>query len=80
VGGLAVEALLLERMAEASGLILDSLLAALESKSKAAFKSRALAALHQMNNWAHVLHACDTAHELKAVGEGWADRHKVRQS
>ena len=51
--------------------------AALEAKARLTFKSRALAALFQMNNLAHVVHACETSRELKAVGEGWAEQHKV---
>ncbi|EFN57392.1 hypothetical protein CHLNCDRAFT_50911 [Chlorella variabilis] len=76
--GLAVEARLLERMGAAAAHLFDTLLAALEAKARLTFKSRALAALFQMNNLAHVVHACETSRELKAVGEGWAEQHKPK--
>jgi hypothetical protein len=51
--------------------------AALDSRARLAYRSRAQAALHQLNNLAHVLHAVEASRELKAVGEGWAAQHKV---
>ncbi|KAL4425956.1 hypothetical protein ABPG75_009972 [Micractinium tetrahymenae] len=75
-GSLAAEARLLDEMAAAVARIFDTLLAALDAKAKAAYKSRALAALHQMNNLAYIQHAMTTSRELHAVGEGWAERNK----
>ena len=51
--------------------------AALDSRARLAYRSRAQAALHQLNNLAHVLHAVEASRELKGVGEGWAAQHKV---
>lgn len=55
----------------------DSLLSALDAKSKAAYRSRAQAALHMLNN-AAFLAAAAGGRELKAVGEAWLEAHKVR--
>lgn len=52
--------------------------AALDAKARSAYKTRALACLHVLNNTAHVLHALGASRELKSVGEGWAERYKVR--
>jgi hypothetical protein len=43
-----------------------------------AYKNRALAALHTLNNWHHVVGACEASHELRAVAEGWVEKNKVQ--
>ncbi|KAL4444856.1 hypothetical protein ABPG77_003906 [Micractinium sp. CCAP 211/92] len=73
---LAAEARLLEEMSSAVGRIFDTLLSALDAKARASCKSRALAALHHMNNLAYTQHAVAASRELRAVGEGWAERNK----
>lgn len=75
-GSLAEEARLQEQMGAAVGRILETLLAALDGKARAAYKSRALAALHQMNNWHYIHHAMGASRELKAVCDSWAERSK----
>jgi hypothetical protein len=54
----------------------DSLLAAVDSKARATYRSRAQAALHMLNNAQFLAHAA-RGKELKAVAETWLDAHKV---
>lgn len=54
----------------------DSLLAAVEAKAKASYRSRAQVALHMVNN-AHFLVRAAEGRELRAVGDSWLEAHKV---
>lgn len=49
----------------------------LDAKARAAYRQAALVPLHQMNNMQHVVHALGASRELRAVGEGWLEQHKV---
>ncbi|GAB4824073.1 hypothetical protein N2152v2_011119 [Parachlorella kessleri] len=75
MGGLREEARLLERMSAAVTTILDSLLAAVGAKAQAAYRTKALAALHMLNNAQFLSHAA-AGKELRAVAEPWLDGHK----
>ena len=57
-------------------LAADSLLTAVGAKAQAAYRTKALAALHMLNNAQFLSHAA-AGKELRAVAEPWLDGHKV---
>lgn len=49
----------------------------LDAKAKASYKHRSQAALHALNNAAHVAHALGASRQLRAAGEAWLEQRKV---